>query len=50
MDDNISGAAGAPHGQGLDEAGFHEIVDPIGRPLAERTTVYGRVVAAPVTV
>jgi len=42
MDENISRAAGASHGQELDEEGFHEIVDPIGRPLAQRTTLYGR--------
>ena len=50
MDENISRAAGATHGQGLDEDGFHEIVDPIGRPLAQRTTLYGRVAPEPVTV
>jgi FO synthase len=43
MDENISRAAGATHGQGLDETGFHRIVDPIGRPLVQRTTLYGRV-------
>ena len=43
MDENISRAAGAAHGQELDEEGFHEIVDPIGRPLAQRTTLYGRI-------
>jgi FO synthase len=43
MDENISRAAGATHGQGMDEDGFHAIVDPIGRPLAQRTTLYGRV-------
>ena len=42
MDENISRAAGASRGQELDEEGFHEIVDPIGRPLAQRTTLYGR--------
>ena len=50
MDENISRAAGATHGQGLDEDGFHEIVDPIGRPLVQRTTLYGRAEPAPVTV
>ena len=50
MDENISRAAGATHGQGLDESGFHRIVDPLGRPLVERTTLYGRVSAEPVTV
>ncbi len=43
MDANISWAAGATHGQGLDEDGFHAIVDPIGRPLVQRTTLYGRI-------
>ena len=28
MDENISRAAGATHGQGMDEDGFHAIVDP----------------------
>jgi FO synthase len=50
MDENISRAAGASHGQGLDEDGFHEIVDPIGRPLVQRTTLYGRLEPAAVTV
>jgi FO synthase len=40
MDENISRAAGATHGQGMDEAGFRAIVDPIGRPLRQRTTLY----------
>lgn len=40
MDENISRAAGASHGQGLDEAGFRAIVEPLGRPLAQRTTLY----------
>ena len=43
MDENISRAAGAAHGQLMDESGFHEIADPLGRPLAQRTTLYGRV-------
>ena len=42
MDENISRAAGAAHGQELDDGDFAEIVDPIGRPLAQRTTLYGR--------
>ena len=45
MDENISRAAGAAHGQLMDEAGFHEIADPLGRPLEQRTTLYGRVPA-----
>ena len=40
MDENISRAAGANHGQGLDKAGFQAIVEPLGRPLAQRTTLY----------
>jgi FO synthase len=40
MNENISRAAGANHGQGLDEAGFRAIVEPLGRPLAQRTTLY----------
>jgi FO synthase len=47
MDENISRAAGAAHGQLMDEAGFHTIADPLGRPLEQRTTLYGRVVPAP---
>jgi FO synthase len=42
MDENISRAAGANHGQELDEAEFRQIVEPIGRTLAQRTTLYGR--------
>jgi len=42
MDENISRAAGASHGQELDEAEFRAIVEPIGRTLAQRTTLYGR--------
>ncbi len=43
MDENISRAAGAEHGQELDEAEFREIVEPLGRTLEQRTTMYGRV-------
>ncbi len=43
MDENISRAAGATHGQGMDEDGFRAIVEPLGRRLAQRTTLYGRV-------
>jgi FO synthase len=42
MDENISRAAGASHGQELDENEFRAIVGPIGRTLAQRTTLYGR--------
>ena len=43
MDENISRAAGASHGQRMDEVSFGEIVEPLGRPLEQRTTLYGRV-------
>ncbi|MGH9164897.1 MAG: 5-amino-6-(D-ribitylamino)uracil--L-tyrosine 4-hydroxyphenyl transferase CofH [Acidimicrobiales bacterium] len=45
MDENISRAAGASHGQGLDRAGFEAMVEGLGRPLEQRTTLYGRVLA-----
>ncbi len=48
MDENISRAAGAQHGQAMDEAGFTALVEPLGRPLVQRTTLYERV--APVGV
>ncbi|MGH9027046.1 MAG: 5-amino-6-(D-ribitylamino)uracil--L-tyrosine 4-hydroxyphenyl transferase CofH [Acidimicrobiia bacterium] len=43
MDENISRAAGASHGQEVDEAELRAIVEPIGRRLEQRTTLYGRV-------
>ncbi|HYA68676.1 MAG TPA: 5-amino-6-(D-ribitylamino)uracil--L-tyrosine 4-hydroxyphenyl transferase CofH, partial [Acidimicrobiales bacterium] len=46
MDENISRAAGASHGQRMDEAGFSSLVEPLGRRLEQRTTLYGRVAAA----
>jgi FO synthase len=42
MDENISRAAGASHGQELDDDGFAAIAGPLGRPLEQRTTLYGR--------
>jgi len=42
MDENISRAAGAAHGQGLDAEDFAAIVAPLGRRLEQRTTLYGR--------
>ena len=42
MDENISRAAGASHGQELDESELRQIVEPLGRPLVQRTTLYGR--------
>jgi FO synthase len=46
MDENISRAAGASHGQRMDEDAFREIVEPLGRPLEQRTTLYDRVALA----
>ncbi len=46
IDENISRAAGASHGQGLREEDFREIVEPLGRTLEQRTTLYGRVTPA----
>ena len=46
MDENISRAAGASHGQGMTEEGFAELLAPLGRPLEQRTTRYGRVPVA----
>ncbi len=43
MDENISRAAGASHGQRMDEESFRALVEPLGRRLEQRTTVYGRV-------
>ncbi len=43
MDENISRAAGASHGQAMTEDRFRELVGPLGRRLEQRTTSYGRV-------
>jgi len=43
MDENISRAAGAAHGQGMTEDRFVDLVAPLGRRLQQRTTTYGRV-------
>jgi FO synthase len=43
MDENISRAAGAAHGQGVVEADFLELAQSIGRDLAQRSTLYGPV-------
>ncbi len=40
MDENISRAAGATHGQGMDPAELARELEPIGRILEQRTTVY----------
>ena len=46
MDENISRAAGASHGQAMDESDFRALVEPLGRTLEQRTTLYGRVAVA----
>ncbi|MGH9034389.1 MAG: 5-amino-6-(D-ribitylamino)uracil--L-tyrosine 4-hydroxyphenyl transferase CofH, partial [Acidimicrobiia bacterium] len=43
MNENISRAAGAEHGQGVEVEDLLEVVAPLGRPLEQRTTLYGRV-------
>ncbi|HBV25345.1 MAG TPA: 7,8-didemethyl-8-hydroxy-5-deazariboflavin synthase subunit CofH, partial [Acidimicrobiaceae bacterium] len=40
MDENISRAAGAQHGQGLVEDDFRRLTKPLGRNLRQRTTSY----------
>lgn len=40
MDESISRAAGAAHGQAITEAEFRDVVEPLGRTLVERTTLY----------
>jgi FO synthase len=42
MDENISRAAGATNGQRLELDEMAELVGPLGRPLEQRTTLYGR--------
>ncbi len=43
MDENISRAAGATHGQLLDVGDLRDHLAPLGRPLVQRTTLYGPV-------
>jgi FO synthase len=45
MNESISRAAGASHGQGVEEDDFRALVEPLGRTLEQRTTLYGRVAA-----
>ena len=45
MDENISRAAGASHGQQMDREAFSALVEPLGRRLEQRSTLYGRVPA-----
>ncbi len=42
MDENISRAAGANHGQMMQAEDFRSIVEPLGRRLEQRTTLYAR--------
>ena len=42
MDENISRAAGAAHGQGIGVDDLRAVVEPMGRTLVQRTTLYGR--------
>ena len=43
IDENISRAAGASHGQHMRPEDFAALVEGTGRPLEQRTTLYGRV-------
>lgn len=43
MDENISRAAGASHGQAMTIQSFHDFAESVGRPIEQRTTNYGRV-------
>ena len=40
MDENISRAAGASHGQGMTPDDFTALAAPLGRPLRQRSTLY----------
>ncbi len=42
MDENISRAAGADHGTEVTPDDFRRVVEPLGRRLVQRTTLYGR--------
>lgn len=42
MDENISRAAGADHGTEVTAEDFRRVVEPLGRTLVQRTTLYGR--------
>jgi FO synthase len=46
MDENISRAAGADHGQMMEADDFRAMVEPLGRTLEQRTTLYGRLAVA----
>ncbi len=49
MDENISRAAGASHGQLMEVDEFRDLVEPLGRRLEQRTTLYGRTHTEPVS-
>ncbi len=42
MDENISRAAGSSHGTEVTPDDFRALVEPLGRRLVQRTTLYGR--------
>ena len=46
IDENISRAAGASHGQRMQESDFRDLAESLGRRLEQRTTLYGRVAPA----
>ena len=46
INENISRAAGADHGQVATEADFSELTNSLGRTLEQRTTLYGRTAVA----
>ena len=43
MDENISRAAGAEHGTMATAEDFRAMLEPLGRTLVQRNTLYGRV-------
>jgi FO synthase len=45
MDENISRAAGASHGQRVTVADFEQLAASLDRPLVQRSTLYDRIVA-----
>ena len=47
IDENISRAAGADHGQIVYEYDFIELVEPLGRNLVQRSTLYKHLDTSP---
>ena len=43
IDENISRAAGAQHGQMVNKSDYETLVSPLGRQLVQRNTLYGTV-------